>query len=115
MHPSAIIADKIRVLLATPMLYEFMSLALYQEDAWACELASRVSALVQDEVPNIREWSLDAGHTAALCTNTSCTGAVHGRATCCATPGRRTPLQAIVLADPSAQRSHPAARRHDSR
>ena len=66
MHPSSIIADKIRVLLATPMLYEFMSLALYQEDAWACELASRVSALVQDEVPSIREWSLDAGHTAAM-------------------------------------------------
>ena len=39
MHPSSIIADKIRVLLATPMLYEFMFLALYQEDAWACELA----------------------------------------------------------------------------
>jgi Trk K+ transport system NAD-binding subunit len=64
MHPSAIIADKIRVLLATPMLYEFMSLALYQSDAWACELASRVTALVRDEVPNIREWQVapaDAG------------------------------------------------------
>ncbi len=58
MHPSAIIADKIRVLLATPMLYEFMSLALYQEDSWACELVSRVSALVHREVPHIREWSL---------------------------------------------------------
>ena len=58
MHPSAIIADKIRVLLATPMLYEFMSLALYQEDSWACELVSRVSALVNDRVPHIREWSL---------------------------------------------------------
>ena len=59
MHPSAVIAEKIRVLLATPMLYEFMSLALHQSDGWACELASRVSALVRDEVPNIREWQLD--------------------------------------------------------
>jgi Trk K+ transport system NAD-binding subunit len=56
MHPSAIIADKIRVLLATPMLYEFTSLALYQDDAWACQLVSRVSALVGEEVPQIREW-----------------------------------------------------------
>jgi len=66
MHPSAIIADKIRVLLATPMLYEFMSLALYQDDSWACELASRVSALVHDEVPHIREWSLDPEGAEAL-------------------------------------------------
>lgn len=59
MHPSAIIADKIRVLLATPMLYEFMSLALYESDEWACELASRVTALVREKVPNIREWQVD--------------------------------------------------------
>ncbi|MCB1724402.1 MAG: potassium channel protein [Chromatiaceae bacterium] len=67
MHPSAIIADKIRVLMATPMLYEFMSLALYQEDSWACELVSRVSALVRDEVPHVREWLLDRSEAAALC------------------------------------------------
>lgn len=66
MHPSAIIADKIRVLLATPMLYEFMSLALYQEDAWACELASRVSALVREEVPHIREWVIGEGDAGEL-------------------------------------------------
>jgi voltage-gated potassium channel len=66
MHPSAIIADKIRVLLATPMLYEFISLALYQDESWACELASRVIALVGDEVPETREWSLDQGEGSAL-------------------------------------------------
>ena len=66
MHPSAIIADKIRVLLATPMLYEFISLALYQDESWACELASRVIALVGDEVPETREWSLDQGQASAL-------------------------------------------------
>lgn len=66
MHPSALIADKIRVLLATPMLYEFISLALYQDDSWACELASRVSALVRDEVPNIREWAINSEETAVL-------------------------------------------------
>ena len=60
MHPSAIIADKIRVLLATPMLYEFMSLALHESDSWACELASRVTAMVREKVPNIREWEIDS-------------------------------------------------------
>lgn len=67
MHPSAIIADKIRVLLSTPMLYEFMALALYEEDSWACELASRVSALVGEEVPQVREWALDEDRAGALC------------------------------------------------
>ncbi|MCW9078001.1 MAG: NAD-binding protein [Gammaproteobacteria bacterium] len=66
MHPSAIIADKIRVLLATPMLYEFMSLALYQEETWACELASRVSALVYEEVPIICERLVAPGDASVL-------------------------------------------------
>ena len=66
MHPSAIIADKIRVLLATPMLYEFMSLALYESDQWACELVSRVTALVREKVPNIREWQIDTHDTDVL-------------------------------------------------
>lgn len=66
MHPSAIIADKIRVLLATPMLYEFMSLALHESDGWACELASRVTALVREKVPNIREWQIDTEYAAVL-------------------------------------------------
>lgn len=66
MHPSAIIADKIRVLLGTPMLYEFMSLALYQDESWACELASRVAALVRDEVPDICEWSVEAADGGGL-------------------------------------------------
>ena len=66
MHPSAIIADKIRVLLATPLLYEFMSLALHESDGWACELASRVTALVREKVPNIREWQVDAADAAVL-------------------------------------------------
>ena len=66
MHPSTIIADKIRVLLATPMLYEFTSLAQGQDDGWACELVSRVSALVNERVPHIEEWSIDAEDAGAL-------------------------------------------------
>jgi Trk K+ transport system NAD-binding subunit len=66
MHPSAIIADKIRVLLATPMLYDFLSMVRYEEDAWACELISRISALVSETVPQIREWAIDEEHAMAL-------------------------------------------------
>ena len=66
MHPSAIIANKIRVLLATPMLYEFATLALYEADSWSCELASRVSGLVRDQVPHILEWVIDAQQAPAL-------------------------------------------------
>ncbi len=66
MHSSAIIADKIRVLLATPMLYEFMSLGIYQDDNWTCELADRVSSLVRDQVPIIREWSIEPSKFGAV-------------------------------------------------
>ncbi len=45
MHPSSIIANKIRVLLVTPMLSAFESLALHEEDAWACQLISRIAGL----------------------------------------------------------------------
>lgn len=55
MHPSRIIADKIRVLLGTPMLYQFVSLAYHQESAWACELVSRISALVGRYAPQLEE------------------------------------------------------------
>ncbi|BAO43997.1 potassium channel family protein [Thiolapillus brandeum] len=65
MHPSAIVAEKIRVLLATPMLYEFMSLAAYQEEDWACALISRIAGLVDHRVPVIQEFILgDSRHCA---------------------------------------------------
>jgi Trk K+ transport system NAD-binding subunit len=66
MHPSIIIANKIRVLLATPLLYEFEQLAGYQPDAWACQLVSRISALVSSSVPEIWELSLDAEQAFAV-------------------------------------------------
>ncbi|MGB5671256.1 MAG: TrkA C-terminal domain-containing protein, partial [Sedimenticolaceae bacterium] len=40
--------------------------ALYQDDSWACELASRVSALVNEEVPNISEWLVSPGDAGIL-------------------------------------------------
>ncbi len=67
MHPSSIIADKIRVLLATPLLSEFMGLALFRDDAWACELVSRIAALVENQVPAVWEIDLQPEHAHAVC------------------------------------------------
>jgi len=59
MHPSRIIANRIRVLLGTPMLYDFLRLAQFEGDEWACILLSRIVALVSDEVPDVWELSID--------------------------------------------------------
>jgi voltage-gated potassium channel len=66
MRPSQIIANRIRMLLATPMLHEFESLALYQSDDWACELISRVTALVNQEVPHVWDLTLNADDAYAV-------------------------------------------------
>jgi len=67
MHPSAIIADRIRVLLGTPMLHQFSFLAMHQDDSWACELVSRISALVNNNVPAIEELLIDKEAAGAVC------------------------------------------------
>jgi hypothetical protein len=38
MHPSLIVANRIRMLLGTPLLTEFVHYARFEDDAWACEL-----------------------------------------------------------------------------
>jgi Trk K+ transport system NAD-binding subunit len=63
MHPSSIVANKIRVLLATPMLSEFERLVLFQEDAWACQLVSRIAAVVIEAAPDV--WEVEIGHEQA--------------------------------------------------
>jgi hypothetical protein len=67
MHPSSIIANKIRVLLANPLLSEFMGLALFKDDAWACELVSRIAALVETQVPAVWELELQPENAQAVC------------------------------------------------
>ncbi|MCW8890226.1 MAG: NAD-binding protein, partial [Sedimenticola sp.] len=67
MHASAIIANRIRVLLGTPLLYQFTSLALHESDEWACELVSRVSALVTTEGPGIWEVAIETDEALAVC------------------------------------------------
>jgi voltage-gated potassium channel len=67
MHPSSIVANRIRVLLGTPLLTEFESYALHQEDAWACELVSRIAALVDEQVPHVWEVRIDDDEAHAVC------------------------------------------------
>lgn len=66
MYPGEIIATQVRTLLATPMLYQFISQTLYKDNAWACELISRISALVDNEVPRIWELGIDADDAYAV-------------------------------------------------
>jgi Trk K+ transport system NAD-binding subunit len=67
MHPSAIIANRIRVLLGTPLLYQFTQLVLHQDDNWACELVSRLSTLVSNRALNIWEVTCDEETAHAVC------------------------------------------------
>lgn len=67
MHPSSIVANQIRVLLATPLLSQFEQLARIQDDGWACELISRISGLVQEQVPEVWEIAIDRTQAHAVC------------------------------------------------
>lgn len=53
MNPSVIIANRIRRMLVTPLLGQFLSLALHEDERWACNLLSRVSGLVEEETPEV--------------------------------------------------------------
>ncbi len=66
MHPSTIIADRIRVLLDIPLVHEFTERALMRNDAWACQLVSRISALVEDRVPLVRTIDITPEDTPPL-------------------------------------------------
>lgn len=59
MNPGNIIANRIRTLLAMPMLYDFLALALRQNDEWACQLISRISGAITEEVPDVWEMTVD--------------------------------------------------------
>ena len=70
MHPSTIIADRIRVLLVTPLLTEFEQLVRFQDHAWSCELVSRILALVDHQVPDVWEVAFDDENAHAICVMT---------------------------------------------
>lgn len=67
MLPSEIIASQIRVLLGAPLQHQFVKLVLHQEDEWACELISRISALVTHHAPEVWEVAFTEQDTHAVC------------------------------------------------
>ncbi len=66
MHPSSIVANRIRVLISTPLLTEFTHLARYEDDGWACALLSRIIALEHERVPEVWEVCIDGEDAYAL-------------------------------------------------
>ena len=66
MHPSSIIANRIRVMLGTPLLHYFIGLAMYQDEAWACDLVKRIALLVDNERPEVWELHIDSDSALAV-------------------------------------------------
>jgi Trk K+ transport system NAD-binding subunit len=98
MHPSAIIANRIRVLLTSPMLHSFLQLAKYEDEQWACQLISRVIAVVSTRVPDIWEVPIDAYEAAAVTKWLKSHGGVVTLGDLLRSPSDRTrPLPAIAL------------------
>ncbi|MES9830890.1 MAG: NAD-binding protein [Candidatus Thiodiazotropha sp. LLP2] len=67
MLPSEIIANRIRVLLGAPMQHQFVTMVMHQDDEWACQLISRISALVTDHAPDVWEVAFAEQDTHAVC------------------------------------------------
>jgi voltage-gated potassium channel len=67
MQPSEIIADRIRVLLGSPLQHQFVKLVMHQDEDWACELISRISALVSRHAPEVWEVAFTEKQTHAIC------------------------------------------------
>jgi Trk K+ transport system NAD-binding subunit len=67
MHPSSIIANRIRMLLSNPMLADFLERALSNDNEWACELVSRIAALVEDRQPGVWEIEINDATAPAYC------------------------------------------------
>ncbi len=60
MHPSSIIAERIQLLLATPLLAVFRGLARCQEEDWAHRLVDRINEIVQKDPLAVWELVLDS-------------------------------------------------------
>ncbi len=59
MYPSSIVANRIRSLLVTPLLSQFIGLASNQDDAWACRVVSRIAGVIGRRAPVVWEVEID--------------------------------------------------------
>jgi voltage-gated potassium channel len=67
MHPSAIIAREVRVMLTLPMLGEFLRLTGDRNNQWATALASRMIGVVGEVVPHLWSVVIDPEVAGAVC------------------------------------------------
>lgn len=67
MYPSSIIANRIRMLLSTPMLADFLQLASFNDDEWACQLVSRIAGTVGEWAPAVWEVEINNESAPAYC------------------------------------------------
>lgn len=66
MERSEIITRLILTLITTPLIIEFLELSRKQQNAWGNRLVSRISGLVNDQVPRTWSISVDVHHAPAL-------------------------------------------------
>lgn len=67
MQPNQIVADHIRILLTTPLLADFLSLARQCDDVWTCELIERLNTTLESRRPNVWETTLNQTDAPAVC------------------------------------------------
>ena len=67
MHPSLVVAEGIRVRLTLPLLWEFITLTRFQEDAWACQLVSRLCGLLDETSPQVWQIAVTEDQAPAVC------------------------------------------------
>jgi len=67
MHPSTVVAERIQLLLATPLLGVFRRRARRYDEAWAGELLERIHTLVEKRNLAVWEVTIDADQAHAVC------------------------------------------------
>ncbi len=93
---SQIIASRVLALITTPLTARFLELAQAQPKAWADELISRISGIVEDRVPHT--WAIRvSGLEAAAITELGAGGAVQLDHLCRDPADRDEKLPAIAL------------------
>lgn len=98
MHPSHIVAGKIRTLLTTPLLDLFFGLCQYQNDTWACDLFKRIADLLTPrEDPHVWQLTLSTEDALAIHSLLERGEVVKLGHLCCDPADRELPLSVIPL------------------
>lgn len=66
MNSSDILANKIRNLLASPLLERFIGLAYYNDNEWACQVVSRIAGITYKHAPHVWDVVIDEDKAIAI-------------------------------------------------